>query len=457
MKLTALVKRTLKKYLTLNRVTSPVWSWAGGSFDIRTGDWQHNITTDSKETLLSNSSIYACVTGIATDISKLRIKLTREEDGIWEEIEGNSPFSPVLLRPNRYQNRIKFLEQWILCKLLFGNAYILKERDARGIVTALYPLNPLRVMPMVADDGGVYYQLNQDYLSGIAEQTVVPASEIIHDTMCCLWHPLIGVPPLYACALSGTLGKRIQTDSSAFFDNRSLPGGVLHAPGRINNETAERLKKMFEENYSGANVGRLLVVGDDLQFTPMRMTSEQSQLAEQLQLTVDDIARSFHYPLFKLGGPLPPYAGNSEVLLLTYYTDCLQVLIESIELCLDEGLALPPDMGTEMDLENLMRMDTASLFKANSDGVGGGWMSPNEARYRANLPEVLGGDTPYLQQQNYSLAALAKRDALTDPFGAAKPTPAPAPSPAPEPPAPDEEADEALAYDVMKKEFAIQW
>ena len=78
--------------------------------------------------------------------------------------------------------------------------------------------------------------------------------------------------------------------------------------------------------------------------------------------------------------------------------------------------------------------------------VGGGWMSPNEARAGENMKPVDGGDSPYLQQQNYSLAALAKRDAKVDPFaGAPNPvpdtpapgmpsteTPAPAPAPAPE-------------------------
>jgi phage portal protein BeeE len=35
---------------------------------------------------------------------------------------------------------------------------------------------------------------------------------------------------------------------------------------------------------------------------------------------------------------------------------------------------------------------------------------------------VAGGDSPYLQQQNYSLAALAKRDSSPDPFDKATPS-----------------------------------
>jgi phage portal protein BeeE len=56
-------------------------------------------------------------------------------------------------------------------------------------------------------------------------------------------------------------------------------------------------------------------------------------------------------------------------------------------------------------------------------------MSPNEGRAKFDLKPVEGGAQPYLQQQNYSLEALAKRDAQADPFAPATP-PAPKPVPA---------------------------
>ncbi|MNV75883.1 hypothetical protein D3C71_1692080 [compost metagenome] len=62
-------------------------------------------------------------------------------------------------------------------------------------------------------------------------------------------------------------------------------------------------------------------------------------------------------------------------------------------------------------------------------------MAPNEQRFKLGLPPKPGGDSPMLQQQNYSLEALAKRDAQADPFGTApEPTvPAPTASEEPEP------------------------
>ncbi|MNU03698.1 Phage portal protein [compost metagenome] len=72
---------------------------------------------------------------------------------------------------------------------------------------------------------------------------VVPAREIIHDTMICLFHPLVGVSPIYACGLAAMQGMAIQDQSAQFFANGSKPSGILTAPKSISDETAQRLKE----------------------------------------------------------------------------------------------------------------------------------------------------------------------------------------------------------------------
>ena len=456
MKLTTWAKRTMGKMI--HKALSAVPSSAGWISLIResyAGEWQTNVTADDTSTLLKFSAIYSCVTGIAGDISKLRIKLCKDVNGIWEEITSNSPFLAVLRKPNHFQNRIQFLEQWIISKLLSGNTYVLLQRDNRGgenagVVRAQYVLNPTLVTPLVSDSGDVYYELKKDPLSRLEEaRAIVPASEIIHDRFNCLWHPLVGVAPLYACALSATMANRIVNSSTGFFANRSMPGGVLSAPGRISDETAARLKATFEANFGGENAGKLAVLGDDLKFQPMQMTAEAAQLTEQLKFAIEDIARAFHYPLFKLGGEMPAYSNGPDAVITMYYTDCLQTLIEAVELCEDEGLALPSGYHTELDLEGLMRMDTAGLYKTISEAVsGGGWLSPNEGRFKANLKPVKGGESPMIQQQNYSLEALAKRDAKEDPFATSK---SEQPAPAPENAKTEDEMKAIMAYELRKE------
>jgi len=388
------------------------------------GAFQSAVVVDNQRDLLAFSGLFAPLTLIGKDIAKLRVKLMKEAaDGICEEIKSASPFLAVLKKPNRYQTIINFIEQWIISKLLYGNTYILKQRDRRGIVVAMFVLDATRVEPLVAEDGGVYYRLSMDHLAELTESIVVPASEIIHDRWNCLWHPLVGISPIYACGMSATMGNKIQRNSTKFFDNMSRPSGQLTAPGAISTEAAARLKSHFEENFSGANIGRLMVSGDGLKYEPMTIPAEQAQLIEQLKWTVEDVARCFHMPLFMVGGAIP--TGTSVAAMLQiYYSACLQSLIESLEASLDEGLALPAGMSTECDLDGLIRMDQAALMTTLAEGVKGSILAPDEARAKLNRKPVPGGSSPMAQQQNYSLAALAKRDASDDPFKSPSKSPA---------------------------------
>jgi HK97 family phage portal protein len=419
------------------------------------GAFQRNVTIDTG-TALTYSAVYACVSLIAADIAKLCLRLVEQDDnGIWTETESPS-FSPVLRKPNRYQTIVKFIEQWIVSKLTRGNTYVLKQRDNRRIVTNLYVLDPNRVTPLVATDGAVYYEVRRDDLSQISdERIVVPAREIIHDIMCALWHPLIGVTPIYACGAAALQGISIQNNSQKFFANGSNPSGFLTAPGSIGDETAARLKAYFETNFSGDNVGKVAIGGDGLKYEPFTMSAVDAQLIEQLKWSAETVCSCFHVPPYMIGvGPPPPYA-NVEPLLQAYYAQCIQSLITSLEKCLDEGLELPKPYGTELDIDDLIWMDTATKTKAASDGIGGGGISPNEARKKYyGLGPVKGGDLPYMQQQNYSLEALAQRDA-NDPF--AKPTPAPTPTPQDTTPPADANAVDMAATMALIRQKAEKW
>jgi phage portal protein BeeE len=133
------------------------------------------------------------------------------------------------------------------------------------------------------------------------------------------------------------------------------------------------------------------------------------------------VCSTYHVPPYKIGlGPMPTN-NNVQSLNVEYYSQCLQVLLESVELCLDEGLGMGENIGTEFDTDNLLRMDSVTQMDVldKSKGI----MAPNEQRKKLDLPPKPGGNSPMLQQQNFSLEALAKRDAQADPFGTATPEP----------------------------------
>ncbi|TCM17215.1 HK97 family phage portal protein [Novosphingobium sp. PhB165] len=383
------------------------------------GAWQKNVEVNPAA-VLAFHAVFSCMTLIASDIAKLRVKLVELSEGVWTETT-NPSYSPVLRKPNGFQTRNQFWENWFLSKLSKGNTYVLKDRDGRGVVTALYILDPDRVEPLVSEDGGVYYRLQTDYLSGITEEAItVPANEIIHDRFNCLFHPLVGLSPIYASGLAATQGLQIQNTSARFFGNGSKPGGLLVAPGKIDQANADRLKEYWNKNFTGENAGKIAVLGDGLKYEALTVNAKDAELIQQLKWTAEVVCSTFHVPPYKIGvGTLPSY-NNVQALNVEYFSQCLQSLIEAAETCMDEGLKTGEKLGTEFDTENLLRMDSVTQMQVLKEGAG--ILKVDEMRAKLDKKPTEGGDAVYLQQQNYSLAALAKRDAQDDPFGKSPPT-----------------------------------
>ncbi|WGM01780.1 phage portal protein [Arsenophonus nasoniae] len=371
------------------------------------GAWQKNIEL-SREEILAYHPIFACITLIASDISKLPLRLKRQGIDIW--LDASDTLIPVIKKPNSLQTRNQFFENWLNSKLSSGNTYVFKKRTTKGKVSSLHILDPGRITTLVSDDGEVFYQISVDNVSGIKEAIKVPATEIIHDRFNCLYHPLVGLPPIYACAMAASQGTAIMKNSTRVFVNGGKPGGVIEIPGKISPDAARELKESWESSYGGENAGKTAVLTESAKYNPASASPADSQLVEQLGLTAEICCSVFHVPLYKIGlGQVPSY-NNIEALEQQYYSQCLQAHIESIETLLAEGLDLPEKHKIEFDLDALLRMDTSTRFKTYNEGVKGGYLAPNEIRKKENLLAVEGGDTPYLQQQNYSLAALSQRD-----------------------------------------------
>lgn len=396
-------------------------------FDWVPGAWQsHTPYSPTADSVLAYPAVFACVSLIQSDIGKLHPTVEKEStDGIWER-QTNHPAAELLRRPNNYQNHIQFKEYWLNSKLIHGNSYGFKLRDLRGKVTAVMILDPLKVLPLIADNGDVYYQLTNDRLSKIdpldENQLVVPATEIIHDRWNCIFHPLIGMSPIFASGSAATMGLSIQKNSKGFFANGSNPSGILSAPGAISDETARRLKEAWESKYRGSGSGGLAVVGDGLKYEPMRMSNVDAQLIEHFKWTAEVVCSTFHVPSYLAGVGTEP-AGKNDALMLRYYSQCLQSPIEAFEECFAVGLDLPAGYRVQLDLDGLFRMDQGALVETLTKGVRGSLYTPNDGRKKANLKPLPGGDTVYMQHQDYSLESLAWRDAQPNPFDVANPVP----------------------------------
>lgn len=425
------IRRVEKQQMTAVPVRGGFWQRLIEPFS---GAWQQNVE-EKLCTMLSYPTLYACLNRISQDIGKLPFQLKRmDSNGIWKLEPSNTSYWPVLRKPNNYQTQQQFRESWVLSKLTQGNTYALKQRDARGVVNRLYILDPCNVLPLVADSGDVYYQLNFPSASNLlpqeypATQLVVPASEIIHDRLNTFHHPLIGVPPMCAAYWPAVKNLKILKDATKFFTNGANPGGILTAPAGMSDDDAKTIKDYWNTNFNGDNAGKVAVIGADMKFTPFSFKAADSQLVEQMTYSDQQICQPFGIHPFIVGIGSIPAGMKTDDITNTYYQFALQSHIEAMENLLDDGLSISAPLGIELDLDPLLRMDFGKRADVMGNLVSNSIATPNEARLAFGYIPLEGGDTVYMQQQDFALSDLAKRSKLPNPFVIDRPAPNPTPS-----------------------------
>src|SRR5699024_9964470 len=263
-----------------------LWTHLFGSRAIHepfAGAWQKNRELRVRDGL-AYPTVFACVNRIAEDVSKLSIDhARRDRNKIYRTIESADLWA-LLRRPNSYQNSQQFMYSWEASIQSHGNAYVFKEMRA-GKVVALHVLPPHETRAMVAPDGSVYYQTRHDPLANPepSPDNLIPANRIIHDRINPLYHPLVGLSPLYAAALPVLKGMAIEEHGQMFFGHGAAPIGVLVFPGAPDEKTADEVRTRWDQTYSGSGRFRTAVLADGATYEPISHNAHDSQLLEQLQ------------------------------------------------------------------------------------------------------------------------------------------------------------------------------
>jgi HK97 family phage portal protein len=387
--------------------------------------------------LLSFSAVYSCVNIISSDVSKLPINVWRTLPKGGRTLASDHPIQAMLQYPNPYQTHIDFFAYFMVSLLLAGNAYALITRDGRGMVSRMDVLNPYFVRPLVAVTGDVFYQVSHSQSIALVSDLsppgedgryVIPQSEIIHHRVMCVDHPLVGVTPLYAAALAATVGLRAGQSAAEFFANMGRPSGLLTAPGKVSKELADRLRAEWDKNYGPGQTGKTAMLGDGLKWEAITISAVDSQLLELLKWGISDVARVYRVPGFLLGELDKVTYRNSETLMRTYYSGCLQYHLEALEARFAAAFGLAKGVELEFDVDAILRTDLDVRFAAYREGITSGFLCINEARAKEGLASVEGGDEPMMQIQYAPLSTLDGSNVAPPALKPPEPPPGPPPT-----------------------------
>lgn len=323
----------------------------------------------------------------------------RERDGGRDRADDNALYGVLHDIANPDQSAFEVREFLIRSIDLHGNAFARIERNARGQVSALWPISPGNVSLERLATGRLRYKVS-DRRGGV---TVLLAEEMLH-----IRGPsrdgMLGLSPIQIAR--GALGLALaQSDTAgALMENSMRPSGILSFAERLQDGARERVRAMAEQRFAGPEgAGKLMIIDGGAKFERVTFTPEDAEFLDTRKLSNEDVARIFGLPPTSVGITDKATYSNVEHEGRALVQNALGPLAARIEAAMSRCLLTDAgrrSLYIEHDLSGLLRGDVQARFTSYRIAREIGAMSANDVRRLENQPPIVGGDT-YHQPANW--------------------------------------------------------
>ena len=341
---------------------------------------------------LTISAVYRCVAVLSDSISTLPAILYKNKpDGGKERAVTHNLYKKLKLKPNSRQRSVDFYKQIMLSLTMRGNAYIHKIYSSSGLLE-LYCLMPDRVSVKELTTG----ELEYSFRLASGSTYVFKPFEILH-IRGLSFNGIMGLSPIDLASQTFAVSKAAEEHGASFFSNGIQPNGVLTHPSKLTKEAADRLRKSFNDTYSGSgNANKTMVLEEGMQWQQLSLTNEQSQFIQTRQFETIEICRWFGVPPHKVFDLTRSTYSNIEHQSLEFINDSLRPWMINIEQAFLTDLFSESEWANytfEFLVDAYLRGDTLSRYQAYQIGINNGILNLDEVRVMENrnpLPDDLG-------------------------------------------------------------------
>ena len=368
----------------------------------------------NESTAMRSSAVYASVSIIAQSIASLPFGVVRKDGNDRIPDPDNRVHSIIHDSPNEFMTPIVFWELLMCNLLLSGNGYARIERTRGLEPLSLLPIHPSRVAPE-RSNGQTRYRVS--LVDGGEE--VVQSADMIHI-------PGLGFDGLvgnsviqFAAKNSIGLSLVMQQHASKSFANGTKLSGLLKTKHPMSNDTKTRFLEHWRRYMGAENTGGTPILEQDMDFTPISMSSVDAQLMEMMRLSIEDISRFFRVPLHMINetSKSTSWGSGLEQLTIGFVQYTLRSWLVRIEQeinrkLLFDRLGLPTDRSSKFELDGLLRGDSTARAAFYASAIQNGWMTPNEARSLEDLPPDENGGQLFMQGAMVPLSTLVNPETI---------------------------------------------
>ena len=189
------------------------------------------------------------------------------------------------------------------------------------------------------------------------------------------------------------LAQATDKAASKYYSSGCALQGALTIKGTRRN-SKEQARQAFQETHGDKGSG-LVILDDDMTYTPISSNANESQMLEARSFNVDEIARFFNINPVLIGDLTHTSYNTIEAANIEFVTHTLMPYIALFEDEFNRKLIKPSEYGIisiDFDESFLLRGDKTTTSNYLKNLVSGGVMTVNEARNQLGLPEKENSD-----------------------------------------------------------------
>ncbi len=372
------------------------------------------------------SGVYACIEIISNTVSKLPFFVMDRKTK--EHIEDDNLYILLNYQPNSFMNASTFKKHVAKSILCTGNGYIFPIWNGLKI-EQLIPIRSDYVTP-ITKGRDVMYQV-----SNIADRPLLLRyDELIHLKSYTDDDGITGISPLSYARNTLAVGLNQEKFQKAIYRKGGRPGGVLEVPTdismkRVKVPQSDGTEKeisyrkymidAFEQGQSeDGEFLRTALLDNGMKYSSIdQISPADMDFVNSKTANLEDIARFFNVPSYKLGIGKQTYSNNEQA-QIDYITNCIVPLIvqweQEFTLKLLTYKRREENHIIKANVESELRGDTSARAnwydKMRSMGV----YSLNEIRALENLPSIEGGDARLIGANSIPLERLLSGDTAAD-------------------------------------------
>ena len=329
------------------------------------------------------SAAYRATSIISDSIAMLPI--TIKEKDVLENHSLNLVFKDGLNHLTKY-NFMKLLIQSVILK---GNGFAFIERAEDATVTGLRFL----------DDVTIMYNKQKNELYYISSQLgnrKIEACNMIH-LVKNSYDGVNGISVISFANRSLKIANNTENSANNFFTNGCNLSGVLTVQGQLTTKQKQEIRTSWNQAYSEGGNG-LAVLQGNMDYKPIQLSAQDSQMLESRLFNVQDVARFFEISPVLLGDLSHSNYSTLEASQQDFLLHTLQPYITMVEEEFSRKLLKPSESNLRVNLEEgyILRTDKSAQASYYSTLLTNGILTINEVRKELGYNTIEGGDKNFI-------------------------------------------------------------